>query len=1346
MIPLQILNTYRSLTEEQKEEIKRTGVGIGSQVVREGLELSRLITQPEPEEIEETEKFLENLYNYTVGPESVERVQRGEKEVVQIKEPETFAGQFIRDAGSFGVSLLGVGKVTKPLQAIKAVEKVKKVAPKTTAITGAVVRGETAAQLSLNPYEENFANFLGDMIDDDSESFYSDIEKYLLEPIKSSQEKTELENRIALLAEGLGFTGIFGLAELGIRNRDQISKAVLGSLQNIKNKGTDVSQAFVNKMRRLNEQDKDFQKIALDKRQADAIKNQKDKDLLDIVEGKSNVPSEVDLGDIEALKNEKVLGLRKFSTISPIRFIANGLAKTFTSKGGRSELLHERYLQTQNAKDKWDATIDHVARNFEKSINDIHKSIGGDKEELLSKLNKILFSDFRLPTLLTRKGVSLGKSQQQGFDEALKEFPEAARKPIIAARNLQDQLSKLLLKSENVSAADKKIIQEQLGFYVRESYKLFEDSLYMPSIQATNAARRFIKADIKKRNPNISKEELKLQTQAEMEILAGGQGKFTEFTSGFETFSKLKEGILVDKQEIPIPIKNYLGEITDPVEKLTLSMRKIAQFVEDSNFHNQAYKDGKDIYFHTKKNAIPGFNVKIPEIKDAKVQPYGPLSGMYTTKDLAQYYTKVHQQGLSKFGEQLPVGLKELWQGAIFLKSQAQKSATTRRLSTQIKNIVGGFQMTGANGFRNLNSKIFSEGMTTVYSQLTRGTDLEKQKFIEELAGQGIINKSAVLGDLQNMAKDAANVSFLKEGFLAKPIGNAARKISKLPAIKQTLELDNFTTELYMAGDNLFKTALYANEKKFLKEFSDSLPKDEKFNKFRYDDIQLQNEAGRQVRNGLPNYDLVPDNLKELRGIPAIGTFFSFLSESARLAVTIPRQIAKEFKISRDVRKLGATKAADMMRSRALDRAVGFTVFAVGGSAVVGTNVVNYGSGVTQDTIDNIKEFAPSYMQNDNLVYSVNEDGVPVIYNLTPWDAFDFPRKPFQTMLHKAMNQDLTEEELQQYEYDVWEEMFSPFFGESLTQEVFNSYLLRNGTTPEGSKMKNPYDKTGLEIFDENKEDGKLNPDNLKILFMNLVETIEPGTLRDTRKYFTETFGKEYTRLNQKIYQDEAMFKWLTGFGGLPMNKEYVETLYEFKIRDFKKLKSQRNGQIYAAITDTMDKDTFINNWLNANQNYYNDWRAIHKSSEAADALGVNVLNILKENNVSKLDRANLGFGLTNRYFRPLDLTEEMKQSILESESLKKDYFTILLEIQELSKKLSELPVLVSPESDIEIKTKDEREEIFESLRVPKSKGGLVKGPEVPYTEEDPADRVNPYTGESYSGKTELEKQMEELI
>ena len=40
---------------------------------------------------------------------------------------------------------------------------------------------------------------------------------------------------------------------------------------------------------------------------------------------------------------------------------------------------------------------------------------------------------------------------------------------------------------------------------------------------------------------------------------------------------------------------------------------------------------------------------------------------------------------------------------------------------------------------------------------------------------------------------------------------------------------------------------------------------------------------------------------------------------------------------------------------------------------------------------------------------------------------------------------------------------------------------------------------------------------------------------------------------------------------------------------------------------------------------------------------------------------------------------------------------------------------------------------------MPKATGGLIKGEDVPFTKENPADRVDPFTGQPYSA------QMEEL-
>ena len=43
------------------------------------------------------------------------------------------------------------------------------------------------------------------------------------------------------------------------------------------------------------------------------------------------------------------------------------------------------------------------------------------------------------------------------------------------------------------------------------------------------------------------------------------------------------------------------------------------------------------------------------------------------------------------------------------------------------------------------------------------------------------------------------------------------------------------------------------------------------------------------------------------------------------------------------------------------------------------------------------------------------------------------------------------------------------------------------------------------------------------------------------------------------------------------------------------------------------------------------------------------------------------------------------------------------------------------------------------------STGGLVSGPDVPQTKDNPAERINPYTGKPYIEKSPEEKQMEIL-
>jgi len=1305
---------YGLLTDRQKQDIKRAGLGITSQIVREGIELSRMITDPSQEETESTEQFLENLYTNVIGAENVERVQRGDRNVVEIKEPESGALQLTRDIGSFAASMAGIGKLTKPLAALKPVEKVTKTIPKTSKTLGFVAKGEAAAQLSINPYQENFANILGDMIEDSNEGVLGDIERYIFEPIKSSQEKTELENRLGLLAEGLILTGATGAAITGVTRAPQIKQKFIDVLSDIRDSGDEVKTAFFNVVKRTKRQDRYAYDASLRARQDAIVEAQR-----------SLFPDRnYSLGDIEALKEGASF---KFSTVPLVRQLSNFLAKTFTTRGGRSKLLHENYLRSQNINEKWEMTIDHVGRNLDAAIDDIVRVTKKDKNLVLKDIDKVLFSDFRVPTVITSKKTALGRSQDKGFKDALQKFPEESHKAIIKARNLQDTLSRLLLQSESVAKADKEIIKDQLGFYVRRSFQKFEDPTYKPSIKAAQDARRFIKRDIESKNPSITKAELQLQIQAQMELLAKGKSEYNNFASGYESFRRVQDKILQSKVDIPEPIEKYLGEVTDPVQKLAISMNKISKFVTDLNFHNQAYRDGKDIYFFDSKTARPGFSEVIPKVEGAKIQPYGDLSGKYTSPELKYYYTSKYQQGLIADGDGR---LDEIYRALIFLKSQSQKSKTVRRVGTHIKNVFGGIQISGANGLRVFGKEGLSKSAKAIWSQLSRTTDRQKQIYTEELARYGLLNKGPVGRELQLLLKEGTNV---KRPLLSR-LSNLVKATKENQPVKGLLRGDEILQETYIAEDDFFKINMYEYEKKHLKKFNAALPKDDKFNYVRFNSqTAINTEASNLTRNALPNYDLVPDNIKLLRGVPFFGRFFSFLTESLRLAMTIPTQAAKEITLGNKLINDGAEKAGKILRNRGLDRAAGYSVFGLGGTYAA-ANLANYLTGVSQEFLEDLKTFQADYAKNDTLAVSVNEDGNPIVYNFSPWDAFDFPRKPFQTLIHSIANKDnISEEEQRSYMLDLFSETLTPFFGESITQEALSNYFLRNGKDVQGRLISNPYDKTQKYEQGDNLIANYFNPNNLLILGTNLVEALEPGTLTDARKY-ADVFGKEQTELDQTIYPRQRLIKALTGFGGNVMNKEHLEKLYGFKISEFKSQKGKRSNSIYNAIKDDSSKEKFIENFLDQNQKYYKDYAKFHRITQSAENLKLPTLTLLDDGGVSEADQTS--FLSDTRYFNPLHLTERMQLEMLNTTGeLKNNYYNIMLETDEISKILRQLPVLIGDEAKDEDVKKEEKpiaEKIFDDIREGLAVGGIVEGPEVPFTKEDPADRVNPYTGEPY--------------
>ena len=1331
--PIGAYNLYNSLTAKQKQELKRTVGGVPTQIIREALELSRMVTKPEEKEVQETEKFLKDLYANVYGAENVVMKQRGDRQVATIARPESTAANIARDVGAFGASLVGLGKITKPLQAFKAVKQATKAAPKTVRATSAIARGEAAAQLSIDPFNQNIANILGDMIEEDDGILY-DIEKYVLDPVKSSQENSELENRIALLAEGLALTGaVIGTAKsikhggkYIIDNTDKITKLsepLINSLKSIRDAGGEPAQKFIN-----------------------TIKNKIDNKHL------SNLAREGKGTDLQALQPGKLTSWLsttnlKYSPSKILRKFEDFRLKSFTSRGGMSHTLHRKYLKTENAKEKWDATIKHTVENLEGSINKIFKEVGTGKEDLIKKVNYILFTDFRFPTTITSKGIKLALRQSDVFEKKLKELPENLQAPVREARELQDKLSLMMTETKSVPKNLKKIYQENLGVYVRQAYKLFEDGKYYPPSSAIREAEEFLrtevlrdfdagKLDIKptKKKPTLSEAKLELEVQGRIETIIGGRKNYNTFQNTQESLEKIRTQILKGRKNIPKPIKNLLGPLEDPFSRLINSTTKLAHYVENAKFYDEAWKTGRGIYFHPTKSNIAGFDVSIPA-------GFGQLTGKKTSKELASYFNAHAQAGTVITGD---AWYSNLWRLAVAGKGLAQEAKTVGSINTHGKNAFGMIHMTMANGVNPFAN--FGKTISLLKTQFVDVGHKQAKKNYEELARLGLIGKGVIVRDLKGMAQELdslikaggpvkKNIAKFTDWLLDKTYINPIRKVAK---------------DVYVGTDDYGKINMFFVEKDFLTKVNKLLPKGEQFNKYRLNSLEsIKQEASEVVRRVMPNYDLVPIYIQKLRTIPITGRFFSFMSESVRITGNIYLRAFREIARGKELQKLGAKEAGNLWLQKGATRLGG--LMAIGGlSGVALTKGTQAAYGLGQDAVNYAKTFAPEYMQNDKTVVALDPNGDPMLFNWSTWDAFDFPKKPFQVIINEYLHKDnYSEDELATRIFStVTQELFTPFFGESITQEQISSYFIRNGRDIDGRLMRNPYNTS--ERYDNTGTYIENITGNLDILAGSMVQALEPGTITSFRRYgrtLDDNYNyKEQTDFGQTIHPELSLFRAVTGVNFMPLNKEYLENMYSFEAIKFKQRKSDRWGELWNVVGKGYTKDDFLDRYLNVNQKYYNDFKRMQKFTESAEFFNLAPLSLLRDSGIGRTDRVALGVG-KNRFFRPLGMTNNLRLSLLESESQKDDYFDIMTGIYQMNRVLSNLPILVDSEADVQ-----NIPETFEELERQRNfKGGEISE-DYPVTDvaKNPADRdldnlplsfnevasneqINPFTGEPYT-------------
>ena len=1305
----------------------RTVPGVVSDLVTEMVDVGRLITSdptaealrkkfPKAYAFPEAKKkireasydvqdqAIKTIYETVVGKENVEMVQRGNRQVPAIKQPDYAGGQIIRDIGALGAAIVGAGKIKFVKEGPKILKegtgKLKKFLTPSQTTKQALAAGEVGTQIGFNPYEEGLIpEALGSLISDDNEAL-SDLKEYLE---GDRQENTSLHNRVLMLGDGLIAAGVFigGGKALGqttlvsnIKKTGEIPLAKLKEgreafgtfLKGVKESGQETIDKFLYNINK---------NIQLNQRQKEKILIDRTKEIADGTIKKEST------ADIDALKPGF---LSKYVSDTNLMFNANPILrsfeslrrKLFTTKGNRTLQLHEKYLKSENLKEKWMDTINNIAFNLDIAIEKVAKTSQQfkNKEELLEQINKVLFTDFRSPDLLTSKGFSLGTRQKKEFEKELRKLPKELQEPLRAARNLQDELSTQMIGTKTLNEAQEKIYKDQLGFYVRKSYELFENPNYVPKLSVEKEAEKYLITKYREENPLIKFEDAQEKARLEIKDILNIE-KGTDFVNTSAKFSKIRKEILNGRQNIAAPIRKLMGEIDDPTKSIIQSTIKLANYVENVKFYDDAFESGAGIYF--KKNRDTLYSEVIPD-------GFGKLSGRATTPELQKYFSnqKTFSDNLLNYS---------LYRNLALLKGVSQAAKTVWSHTTHVKNVAGGVQMSLANGVNVFDVKQTKEIINILRARTKNNVEL--QKLHEELSGLGLLNKGIVARDLQGLASDLQKIK--SKSILDIPANLAKGFLNKTGISKHAEKWQN----AYIAEDDFFKVNMYFREKKNLEKINNMYSKE---SGLKLSEQELKEQAAKIVRDVLPNYDLVPELLKSLRRTPFFGRFFSFMAESVRISANSITNGIKEVSKGKALIKQGEKQAGQEFIKRGSKRLGAF--MAVAGAGAKGAESVSKAwNGLGADEVEAIKDVAlADYMQNSNVIVTIAPDGSPVISNLSSWDAFDFPKKPFQVLINKYLTADNINEEnlVRDVLTTTFSETVSPFLGESIIQEQISNYFLRNGKTIDGKSMRNPFNRLSKYNDTGNIIDNFSNGENLTILAANLLESITPGSItRGKDLYKTLTNKQNKTPYDQDEYEAQAFLKFVTGWGMQPINPEYLQKMYEFKASNYLKNKSNAQVSITSAIGQELEPEKFTKEYLKRSNEHYENYIKFHKNTQSLKKLNIDPFSAIDNTNLSKLDKIAFTTGTT---YEPLGLTDNLKLKMLEAapsfEVFDKTYEDILA----IDRQMSRLPVQYSP-----LYYKQQRkktEEIKEKLRKDYVEGGLVsKDYPVPFVKLDPKDR-----------------------
>ena len=1144
--------------------------------------------------------------------------------------------------------IVGTGTEIVPYIVGGGIIQGSKYAAQTPNLVRAAVEGTLLSQLFYTgDKEETFFNVLEESSKDTADG----TAKSLIEFMSIDEDDTVLEERVKLLAENtvLGGGGMVLLRLI----EGAVPKAV---------------EAFKKPIHRLTE--KEQVKAIVDGLK---INRGKAADNYDPAKVTEYIKIDEDAAQV-FLQN-------KFKPEMPYTFHSGPLRRfmqrTFTSRGYWTPKAFNAFNDAAYAQRQIVAQAEHISNRLKKSLDNLNSNI--ETKVATENVQRALSEDLDFhPQVSQESRINFVMDKYKVTEEIAEE--------VLNARSLIDDLSGKVVNSNLVSPDFKETIVDNMGMYIRRSYRMYEDAGYRPSSAAVKEATEYFRQQARNQGKTELEEIEEFASNKVQEVLKSISNidDNKKFESYYDKVSRLNKSILQKREEIPQAIRNLMGEIKNPSENIILTVSKLSRLTENNRFYNELYQLGKGKYIFDESKSNVGADVVISGTNSF-------LDGKFTTKEqVTAIQNKVAR--LSALDNSFFTGFANL-------KGMSQKQKTVYSITTHARNITGGAQFGAFNGINP-----FANGNTTrqvLWNRINRGGDAELDAMYEKYLRLGIINTSVRANETRELLKIGAEAD--ADTFITrlgqKAVGYGVPK--KLVGVTEAV--DDALTSTYMAVDDFYKINMFESE---LATFKRAYPNESI-------DV-LEEESAWLARNMLPNYDLVPPTIKQLRYLP-VGNFVSFPAEIMRTSANMLKQSAKEIGSGNDV-----------IRRRGLQRLAGISTGAFG--FTLGATATYQLAGFDSEEQKAIERLAATpWSKAPKNVVRIDDK---LYVNDTQYiDSYSAVKEPFAEIARQIKEGKLKGEQLDERLGDAIYQgitnILAPYFGESMVTEA----MLDIQQAARGSG----YTKEGKELFVE----GMSWPDRAVASMYHLFESFEPGTYTSLKNFADAVGGKQHP-VTGKI--KDPFIEAAGSLTGFKLTEFDARDSFRYKVKGYKR---KKNNMLLTSPSFGQLSTDMVERYVSRQEALYNLQQELYMDYLAADTLLGDTAGAILIDNLGK-DQAEMI--MIGTFKEDDQLTDNKLSGVFEKMNMDVDkhvdYTSRIIEAQ--SKML--LTPLMNPDPDEidlifnrdTVKLLDTSMEGVENLPTEdeeKERLGYAKGGEVtvPNAPAEPDERIDKMTGQPYN-------------